>query len=65
MGAQRLVATRLVDAGIVIEGAERGRQTVGPVLSRYTAERPKCVLQTYGKRRETLAAKHRLGMLPS
>jgi hypothetical protein len=38
--AQRLVATRLVDLGIVIEIAERGRQTVGAVLNRHAAERP-------------------------
>jgi hypothetical protein len=62
--AQRLVATRLVDPGIVIEIAERGGQAVGPVLNRYAAERPKGVLQADGKRGETLAAQHRLGMLP-
>jgi len=62
--AQRLVATRLVDPGIVIEVAERGRQTVGPVLNRHAAKRPKGVLQAHGKRGETLAAQHRLGMLP-
>ena len=57
-------ATRLVAPGIVIEIAERGRQTVGAVLNRHTAERPKGVLQADGKRGETLAAQHRLGMLP-
>jgi len=36
--AQRLVATRLVDPGIVIEIAERRRQTVRPVLDRHAAE---------------------------
>jgi len=54
--AQRLVAPRLVDPGIVIEIAERGGETVGAVLSGHAAERPKGVLQANGKRSETLAA---------
>jgi hypothetical protein len=52
--AQRLVAPRMVDPGIVIEIAERGGETVGAVLSRHAAERPKGVLQADGKRGETL-----------
>jgi len=34
------------------------------VLNRHAAERPKGILQADGKRGETLAAQHRLGMLP-
>ena len=34
------------------------------MLDRHAAERPKGVLQADGKRRETLAAQHRLSMLP-
>jgi hypothetical protein len=63
--AQRLIATGLVEPGIVIEIAERGRETVGAVLDRHAAERPKGVLQADGERGETLAPQHRLGMLPS
>ena len=64
MGAQGLVTTRLVDAGIVIEIPERGGEAVGTMLDRHAAERPKGVLQADGKRGETLAAQHRLSMLP-
>ena len=64
LGAQGLVATRLVDASIVIEIAERGGQAVGTMFDGHPAERPKCVLQADGKRGETLAAERRLGVLP-
>ena len=55
MGAQSLVATRPVDASIVIEVAERGREAVGTMFDGHPAERPKCVLQANGKRGETFA----------
>ncbi len=64
MGAQRLVATRLVGAGVVVEIAERRGEAVGAVLGRHAAEGPERVLQTDRECREALAAEHRLGMLP-
>ena len=64
VGTQRLVATCLVGAGVIIEVAERSRQAVGPVLDRHAAERPKCVLQADRKCGEALAAEDRLGVLP-
>jgi hypothetical protein len=44
MGAQRLIATRLVEPRIVIEIAECGREAVGTVLERHASKREERVL---------------------
>ena len=64
MGAQRFIAARLVEPGIVIEIAKRSGEAVRTVLDRHAAKRKERVLQANGKRGETFPAKHRLGMLP-
>src|SRR5215813_431041 len=64
MRAQRLVATGLVGAGIVVEVAKGGGEAVGAVLGRHAAERPECVLQADGECGEAFAAEYGLGMLP-
>ena len=66
VSAQRLVALGVRStAAAGIEVAERGRERVGAVLARRTAERPQRVLQTVRQGGEALAAEHHLGMLPT
>ena len=65
VAAQRLVTPGLILGGVAVEVAEGGGEAVGAVLDRGTAERPERVLQATSERREALAAKHRLGMLPA
>jgi hypothetical protein len=48
MGAQRLIAARLVEPSIVIEIAKRSREAVGTVLERHAAKRKERVLQADG-----------------
>jgi len=45
MGAQRLIATRLIEPSIVIEIAKCRREAVGTMLERHPAEREERVLQ--------------------
>ena len=65
MGAQRLVAARLILPRVVVEIAESGRQAVAAMLYRCTAERPQRVLQPLGQGHETLAAQHDMGVFPA
>jgi hypothetical protein len=48
MGAQRLIAARLVELRTVIEIAKRRREAVGTVLERHAAKREERVLQANG-----------------
>ena len=63
MGAQRLVAARLILLCVLVEIAEGGRQAVAAVLLRHTAQRPQRVLQAFRERYETFAAEHHMRML--
>jgi len=64
MGAESLVTAGLVEAGVVIEIAERGGEAVKAVFARHAAQAPQGVLQSDRQRGVALAAQHRLGMLP-
>src|SRR5690242_20722046 len=46
MGAQGLVAPRLILPRVGVEIAERRREAIAAMLQRGSAERPQCVLQT-------------------
>jgi hypothetical protein len=64
VGAERFIATDLVLDGVRLEVAKRRRKAVRAMPGRDAAERPQRILQTAGQGSETLAAQHRLGMLP-
>ena len=64
VGAQRLIALGQVGRRGRIEVAEGGRERVGPMLARRTAERPQRVLQTARESGEALAAEHHFAMFP-
>ena len=59
---EALVALRQILLGFAVEIAERRRQTVAAMFEWNPAERPQGILQAIGQRRETLAAKHDMGM---
>ena len=63
VGDESLVALRLIHLSVTIEIAERRRQAVGTVLFWNATQRPQSILQTLGKRHETLAAEHHMCML--
>src|SRR4051794_29475202 len=65
MGAQRLVAARLILPRIVVEIAEGGRQAIAAMLQRCAAERPQRVLQPFGQGHEALAAEHDVSVFPA
>src|SRR3954452_2889505 len=65
MSAQRLVAPRLILPRVIVEIAERGRQTVAAVLQRSLAERPQRILQTLRQCHKALTAEHDMNMLPA
>ncbi len=65
MGAQRLIASGEIRAGIAVEVAERGRQAVAAMLQRHGTERPQCVLQALGQGHKALAAEHDVRVLPA
>ncbi len=64
MGAQRLVATCLIGASVIVEVAECGGEAVGTMLERRAAEGPERVLQTNGERGEAFATEYRFRVLP-
>ena len=63
MRRQRAVTARQVRGVRQGEIAESGRETVGAMLARDTAEKMQGVVETARQRRVTLAAQHDLGML--
>src|SRR5437660_12814084 len=65
MGAQCLVAPRLILPCVGVEIAEGSRQAVAAMLQRGPAERPQRILQTLRQRHEALTAEHDMSMLPA
>src|SRR5262249_23321075 len=65
MGAQRLVAARLILLCVLVEIAEGGRQAVAAMLQRRAAERPQRILQPLGQGHKALAAEHNMRVLPT
>src|SRR4051812_29043338 len=65
MGAQCLVAARLILPCVGVEIAEGSRQAVAAMLQRGPAERPQRILQTLRQRHEALTAEHDMSMLPA
>src|SRR5262245_26673695 len=65
MGAQRLVAPRLILTCVGVEIAEGSRETVAAMLQRRPAERPQRVLQTLREGHNALTAEHDMSMLPA
>ena len=64
MGAQRLIAPRLILLGLRVEIAEGGRETVAAMLQWGSAERPQRVLQTLRQGHKALPTEHDVNMLP-
>jgi len=64
MGAQCLVAPRLILPCIGVEIAEGGRETVAAMLPWGAAERPQSILQTLRQCHKALPAEHDVSMLP-
>ena len=63
MSAEILVSTSQIVLRILVEIAEGSGQTVGPMLSRRSAERPQGILQSFGQGHEALATEHHMGVL--
>ena len=65
MGAQCLVAARLILPCVGVEIAEGSRQAVAAMLQRGPAERPQRILQPLRKCHEALTAEHDMSVLPA
>ena len=58
VGTQGLVTGRHVLALVARQVLERRRQRIGPMFPRVAAQTPQGLLQTFGQRREALAAQY-------
>ena len=63
MGTQRVIAPGQILARILVQVAERGRQTVAAMLERCAAQCPQRVLQSFGQRHIAFAAEDHMRML--
>ena len=65
MGAQCLVAARLILPCVGVEIAEGSRQAVAAMLQGSASERPQRILQTLRQCHKALTSEHDMSMLPA